>query len=69
VTLGLGKQRELPRRQSEYRSARGDMNQVPRAAADEAEAMKVRQVILPTPTPPPGGPIKRLLWALGLVHK
>ena len=45
------------------------MNQVPRAAADEAEAMKVRQVILPTPTPPPGGPIKRLLWALGLVDK
>ena len=40
VTLRIGKQHELPKRPGDYRPAKGDLNQVPPKAFDEAAAMK-----------------------------
>jgi hypothetical protein len=42
VTLGIGKQNELPRRPGDYRTAKGEMNQVPDNANVEATEMKAR---------------------------
>jgi hypothetical protein len=42
VTLGIGKQTELPRRPGDYRTAKGDMNAVPKNALGEAEEMRAR---------------------------
>lgn len=40
MTLGIGKQHELPKRPGDWKSAKGEMNQVPEAAEHEAAAMK-----------------------------
>lgn len=42
VTLGIGKQNELPKRPGDYRTTKGDMNKVPDAAGVEADEMKAR---------------------------
>jgi len=42
MPLEIGKQHELPKRPSEYRTAKGDMNQVPKYAEEEAEQMTER---------------------------
>jgi hypothetical protein len=42
VTLGIGKQFELPRRPGDYKTAKGDMNAVPGDAEEEAGEMKAR---------------------------
>lgn len=42
MTLGIGKQRELPRRPGDWRTAKGDMNAVPEHAVDEATEMAHR---------------------------
>jgi hypothetical protein len=42
VTLGIGKQFELPRRPGDYKTAKGEMNDVPPRAQDEAGEMKAR---------------------------
>jgi hypothetical protein len=42
VTLGIGKQNELPRRPGDYRTAKGEMNKVPESADVEATEMKAR---------------------------
>lgn len=51
MTLRIGKQTELPRRPGDYRSAKGDMNEVPPAAAAEAAEMAVRHGRAPAPPP------------------
>jgi hypothetical protein len=52
MTLGIGKQRELPRRPGDWKSAQGDMNAVPESAGAEAEEMARRH----TKTPPSAKP-------------
>jgi hypothetical protein len=49
VTLKIGKQRELPKRPGDYRTAKGDMNKVPDQAGEEADEMRRRL----QPAPPP----------------
>lgn len=49
MSLGIGKQRELPRRPGDWRTAKGDMNKVPEHALEEAEEMRRRHEQAPTP--------------------
>jgi hypothetical protein len=55
VTLKIGKQRELPKRPGDYRTAKGDMNAVPETAGDEAQEIRRRN----NPPPPARKPDKK----------
>jgi hypothetical protein len=55
VTLKIGKQRELPKRPGDYRTAKGDMNKVPDTASEEAGEIRRRN----NPTSPPAKPDKK----------
>jgi hypothetical protein len=48
MTLRIGKQRELPQRPGDYRTAKGEMNKVPQTAEAEAEEIRRRRA-----SPPP----------------
>jgi hypothetical protein len=53
VTLKIGKQRELPKRPGDYRTAKGDMNKVPDTASEEADEIRRRN------NPSPARPDKK----------
>jgi len=59
VTLKIGKQRELPKRPGDYRTAKGEMNTVPSDAQAEAEEMRRRRAAESPPAKPaPDSPKK-----------